>query len=73
MCSACWVASGRGEPKKKLVKLKEAIQRAKDTISPKSRGTHHDKEWNDTKKQTPTHRESGQLRRIYGKEVKELA
>jgi len=48
------------------MKLKEAIKQAKGTISPKPRGTHHEKGWNDTKKQAPTSREAGQLRRIYG-------
>jgi len=50
MCSACWAASKRGEPKRQLMKLKEAIEQAKATISPKPRGTHHDTNYTTTGK-----------------------
>jgi len=69
MCSACWLASRRGEPKKQVMKLKEAIQRAKATISPKPRGTHHYTKHRVTGRQAPTTREAASLKRIYDEHV----
>ena len=49
-----------------FMKLKEAIERAKATISPKPRGTHHDIKHHVTNKQAPTVREAARLRYLYG-------